>query len=297
MNVGFVGLGTMGLPMVVNLAKNDHKVFVFDAQENNISLAEKSKNVHGCSNPREVAEKAEVVFTCLPNDDIVREVYLGKEGLISGSRQGLITCDASTVSASTTKEISKKLETKGVTHMDTPMLGSQPQAISGEIFFIVGGNPKALPTISPLLDAMGKMHLHAGENGSANIIKLIHNSLAAVTSVAVSESLAACSMAGVDPKILYQVVCNGGGMAYSNYFERRVARMLDGEFSPTFSLELMLKDITLGRALADELGVATPMMEEARSTYQRAKDAGWGNEDFSAVSKVAEKRLGRKIFP
>jgi 3-hydroxyisobutyrate dehydrogenase-like beta-hydroxyacid dehydrogenase len=113
--------------------------------------------------------------------------------------------------------------------------------------------------------------------------------------VAVAETLAACVQAGVDRDIFYDVVCKGGGMAYGTYFERRAKRIFDGDFSPTFMAELMLKDAGLALELARAVQVPTPILEETRRTYQAAVDNGWGKEDFSAVTHVIEKRIGRKL--
>jgi 3-hydroxyisobutyrate dehydrogenase len=179
--------------------------------------------------------------------------------------------------------------------MDTPMLGSQPQAVEGQIFFIVGGEAARVATIAPYLALMGKMHMYVGGPAMANRVKLIHNGLAAVTSVAVAEALAVCVQSGVDPATFYEVVRNGGGMAYGTYFDRRAKRILDGEFSPTFMLELMRKDAMLALTLARAVQVPAPMLEETKRTYDEAVDSGWGREDFSAVTHVVEKRIGRRL--
>jgi 3-hydroxyisobutyrate dehydrogenase len=191
--------------------------------------------------------------------------------------------------------VHRALKARGITHMDTPMLGSQPQAVSGEIFFIVGGDAAAMPKIKHYLDAMGRLHMHVGPAATGNRIKLIHNGLAAVTSVAVAESLAMAVQSGVDPAIFYDVVRSGGGMAFGTYFDRRAKRILDGEFAPTFMLELMRKDATLALQLAEQVNVPTPMLKETRATYDEAVEAGWGKEDFSAVTHVIERRIGRKL--
>ena len=187
------------------------------------------------SSAAEAAAQAAVLFTCLPNDAIVRAVYLGA-GRHRGRRRraGLITCDCSTVSPEATLEVHAALAAEGITHMDTPMLGSQPQAVSGEIFFIVGGEQAQLERIAPYLEIMGKLHMYVGGSAMGNRVKLIHNGLAAVTSVAVAEALAVCVQSGVDPDTFYDVVRNGGGMAFGTYFDRRAKRIFDGEFSPTF---------------------------------------------------------------
>jgi 3-hydroxyisobutyrate dehydrogenase-like beta-hydroxyacid dehydrogenase len=243
----------------------------------------------------DVAARASVLFTCLPNDAIVRTVYLGPGGIAAGGTPGLITCDCSTVSAAATIEVNAALARRGIHHLDTPMLGSQPQAVSGEIFFIVGGERARLDAIAPYLDTMGAGHMYVGLSGSANRIKLIHNGLAAVVSVAVAEALAMAVQSGVDPYVFYDVVMNGGGMAYGRYFERRARRILDGDFSPTFKADLMLKDAGLAVELAQAAKVPTPLLEETRRTYAEAIDGGWGKDDFSAVTHVIETRIGRKL--
>jgi len=199
------------------------------------------------------------------------------------------------VSPEATLEVGRALLTKGITHMDTPMLGSQPQAVSGEIFFIVGGDEAAVERIAPYLDIMGKLHMYVGGPGMGNRVKLIHNGLVAVTATAVAEALAVCVQSGVEPDTFYEVVRKGGGMAYGTYFERRAKRIFDGEFSPTFMCELMRKDAGLALGLAKASGVPTPIPEETKRTYDEAVDGGWGKEDFSAVTHVIETRIGRKL--
>ncbi len=245
--------------------------------------------------PAEVAARADVLFTCLPNNDIVLGAYLEAGGVVLGGHPGLITCDCSTVSPEVTVKVAAALKAKGITHMDTPMLGSKPQAVSGDIFFIVAGDETKLERIKPYLEIMGKLNLYVGGTGMANRVKLIHNGLAAVTSVAVAEALAMCVQSGVDPGTFYDVVRQGGGMAFGTYFDRRAKRIFDGDFSPTFMLEHMRKDATLALALAHAVQVPTPMLEETKRTYDEALDSGWGKEDFSAVTHVIEKRINRRL--
>ena len=293
--VGFIGLGTMGGPMALNLVKAGVPLAVHDISTAASAVPAAVAGVIVVASPAAVAAQATVVFTCLPNDDIVRSVYLGPNGIATGARAGLVTCDCSTVSPETSAELNRALAAKGVTHLDTPMLGSQPQAVSGEIFFIVGGDQAKVATIAPYLDVMGKLHMYVGPSAAGNRVKLIHNGLGAVTAVAVAEALAMCVQSGVDRDIFYDVVCKGGGMAYGTYFDRRAKRIFDGDFSPTFMAELMLKDAGLALDLARAAKVPTPMLEETKRTYAEAVENGWGKEDFSAVTHVIEKRIGRKL--
>jgi len=293
--VGFIGLGTMGGPMAANLAKAGVPLVVHDASAAAAAAAATQPGVTVAASPSEVAARVTVLFTCLPNDDIVRAVYLGADGIAAGARPGLITCDCSTVSPEATLAVAAGVKALGIVHMDTPMLGSQPQAVSGEIFFIVGGERDRLDTIKPYLDIMGRLHMYVGPSASGNRIKLAHNGLAAVVSVAVAEALAVCVQSGAEPSVFYDVVRNGGGMAFGTYFDRRVKRMLDGDFSPTFMAELMLKDVGLAVDLARAAKVPTPLLDETQRTYGEAVAGGWGKEDFSAVTHVIEKRIGRRL--
>ena len=293
--VGFIGLGTMGGPMVTNLARGGQPPVVYDASADARATAAKQPGVTVATSPADVASQVAVLFTALPNDVIVREVYLGANGIAAGAKPGLITCDCSTVSPEATLEVAKGVAAKGITHMDTPMLGSQPQAVSGEIFFIVGGDQTKVATIAPYLDIMGKLHMYVGPSASGNRVKLIHNSLVAVNAVAVAEALATVVQSGVDPYTFYEVVRKGGGMAYGTYFERRAKRIFDGDFTPTFMAELMLKDANLALELARASKVPTPILEETKRTFDEAIAKGWGKEDFSAVTHVIEQRIGRKL--
>jgi 3-hydroxyisobutyrate dehydrogenase len=293
--VGFIGLGTMGMPMATNLAKGGVALVLHDASPLARAEAAKLPGARLVGSAAEAAAQSRVLFTCLPNDDIVRRVYLAEGGVGAGAAAGLVTCDCSTVSPETTVAVNAALAAGGVSHMDTPMLGSKPQAVEGEIFFIVGGDRAQLARIEPYLGLMGKRHMYVGGPGMANRVKLIHNGLAAATSVAVAEALATCVRSGVDPATFYEVVRSGGGMAYGTYFERRAKRIFDGDFSPTFMLELMRKDAGLALDLARSVKVPAPILEETKRTYDEAVEAGWGREDFSAVTHVVERRIGRAL--
>jgi 3-hydroxyisobutyrate dehydrogenase-like beta-hydroxyacid dehydrogenase len=293
--VGFIGLGTMGGPMAGNLARAGKAPVVYDMSAAATAALASLPGVTVAKSAGDVAAQTSVLFTALPNDAIVRSVYLGPEGIAARGAAGLVTCDCSTVSPEATLEVAQGLAARGITHMDTPMLGSQPQAVSGEIFFIVGGDREKVATIAPYLEVMGKLHMYVGPSASGNRVKLLHNGLAAATAVAVAEALAVCVQAGVDRDTFYEVVRQGGGMAFGTYFDRRVKRIFDGDFSPTFAAELMLKDAGLALDQARATKVPTPILEETQRTYAEAVQNGWGKEDFSAVTHVIEKRIGRTV--
>lgn len=293
--VGFIGLGRMGGPMARNLARAGHEVHVHDvdpaAARRTVEAG--AAAVHGT--PREVASAVSVLFTALPDDGAVTEAYLGPEGIQAGARAGLITCDCSTVSPETSQRIAAAAAARGLAHLDTPMLGSSPQAESGQIFFMAGGDAATLATVQPLLDVMGRLTMHVGGPGTGNRIKLLHNALGAVTAVAVAESLALCTALGVDARVYYDVVCKGGGQAYSRYFDARAMRVIAGDYAPTFTVDLMQKDVRLACEMAGTNLAHMPILREALAAFTAAREAGWGGQDFAGVTHVVERRFGRPI--
>ena len=155
--------------------------------------------------------------------------------------------------------------------------------------------PAAYERVGPLLDVLGRFRKYAGPSGAANQIKLIHQSLVAINAAAVAEAVALCLATDTDLDCFYDVVCGGGGFAYSRYFEKRVPRMRGGDFSPLFMLDLMTKDAGLAQDLARGAAQATPLLDQAVALYRQGQDNGWGCEDFSAIAHLYEQRLGRSF--
>ena len=292
--IGFIGLGRMGFPMARNLAAKGHTVHVFDVAPAPLERAAGVTGIRPHAAPRDVAARATVLFTALPNDEIVTETYLGPAGILAGARPGLITCDCSTVGPEVSQRIHAAARERQVSHLDTPMLGSSPQAESGEVFFMVGGDRESLAEVQPLLDVIGRLTMYVGSSGTGNRIKLLHNALGAVNAVAVAESLALCTKLGVDPRTYYEVVCKGGGMAYSTYFDRRVMRMVEGNYDATFTVELMHKDVALAAEMAGADAGHMPILKQTLATYAEARTR-WGGQDFSGVTHVVEQRFGVSV--
>ena len=289
--IGFIGLGRMGFPMARNLAAKGYAVHVFDVAADALARAAAVPGITTHAAPRDVAAGAAVVFTALPNNEIVTETYLGAAGILAGARRGLITCDCSTVGPEVSQRIHAAARERGVSHLDTPMLGSSP---CGEVFFMVGGDRDSLAIVQPLLDVIGRLTMYVGPSGTGNRIKLLHNALGAVNAVAVAESLALCTRLGVDPRTYYDVVCNGGGMAYSTYFDRRVMRVAEGNFDATFTVELMHKDVSLAARMAGADLQHMTILGHTLAAYAEARTR-WPAEDFSGVTHVIEHRFGVNV--
>lgn len=293
--VGFIGLGTMGLPQALNLARAGKPVVVYDADPAAVQAAAAEAGVEAADSPRAVAERCAVILTCLPDDTAVDAVFRGEEGLLRALRAGTVTCDLSTVSPEFTEGLDAELQAAGVTHFTGPMLGSKPQAEAGKVFYILGGPAEGLAKITPYLELAGRMHIHVGPAAAANKVKLMHNALGAVNYAAVAEALALCAQNGVDLQTFYEVVRNGGGMAFGNYFERKVPTIIAGDYTPRFKLALAHKDSRLAAAFFAGKSVPMPIHDHARQLLEEAMAAGYGEEDASAVTKIVEQRIGRPI--
>ena len=295
MKVGFVGLGAMGAPMLKRLAAaNPGATLGFDANSAIADAACAESGAQKTDSLAEIAAASDILFSCLPNNDVLRAVYLGPDGASSALRAGSITIDCSTVGPDATRDVYEGLGAKNVTHLDASMLGSVKQATEGTISFVVGGDPEAFERARPTLAHCGQMIRYCGPSGAGNKMKLVHQTLVAGHAVAVAEALGLCLETGVEIEDFYDIVTQGAGFAYSRYFENRTPRMRNGDFSPLFMLKFMLKDARLARDMAPDAG-RYPALSAVIATLEQADGDGWGEADFSAAMKAVESRIGRNV--
>ena len=294
--IGFIGLGAMGAPMLERLAASGNaEVYGFDMDANRCTEICADAGARPADNIADIAAKADFLFSCLPDNDVVRAVYLAEEGVSSTIKPGTITIDCSTVGPDATRDVYAALSEKGAKHLDASMLGSVTQAAEGTISFVVGGDADAFEIVKPLLKQIGQMIRHVGPSGTGNQIKLIHQTLVAGHAIAVAEALALCRVTDTDIETFYDIVTKGTGFAYSRYFENRVPRMRDGEFSPLFMLKFMAKDARLARDMAPNSDRLFPMLSTVIATLEEGEAAGFSDEDFSSAMKVLENRIGKTI--
>ncbi|MXY32607.1 MAG: NAD(P)-dependent oxidoreductase, partial [Boseongicola sp. SB0664_bin_43] len=248
-----------------------------------------------CSTIADIAESSDVLFSCVPDNASCRQVYLGDDGVASVIRPGSITIDCSTVGPAVTREVNAALKSRGASHLDASMLGSVKQAIEGTISFVVGGEAEAFERAQPVLARCGRLIRHCGPSGAGNQMKLIHQTLVAGHAVAVAEAMGLCLETGTDVETFFDIVTQGTGFAHSRYFENRVPRMRDGEFSALFMLKFLLKDVRLARGMIRDAEANYPSLSAVVKTFEDSVDMGWADDDFSAVMKLVEARIGRAI--
>ncbi len=290
--VGFIGLGMMGNPMSKNLLKAGFSLTVWNR------TASKMKELtdlgaKGASSPKEVAENSDVVITMLTSGSDVKEVALGKGGVMEGAKPGLILIDMSTVSPKDSQEIAREVEKKGCEMLDAPVSGSVGVAARGALTIQVGGKKEVFERAVPILKGMGQNIFHIGPSGMGSNMKLVTNTIMGCNAAALCEGLAMGTKAGIPPETMVEVLKFGGGQ--SRVLELRGPKIIAGDFSPSFMLKLLDKDMGLALENAQNLKVPVSIAEMIRGFYKKAIENGKGDNDFNAIATVFEDMAGVQI--
>ena len=290
--IGFIGLGTMGLPMAGHLLKAGYQLMVYNRTvAKTASLKEQGAEV--ADSPAKMAGTCDVVITMLTADAAVEEVLFGRDGVNAGAQPGLIVIDSSTISPETSKQAAKHLEERGINMLDAPVTGSEPQAVEGILTFMVGGSKKTYEKCRSLFAVMGKQSFYMGESGAGSYTKLANNTMGAINLVAFSEAVTMAVKAGIDPALFVQVVSGGG--ARSGMMTNKADKVMDRDFSPHFMTDLIHKDLGLAAEMAGELKLPAPALALVRELFQAARAKGLGEEDMSAVIKCYEDWAGVEV--
>lgn len=290
--IGFIGLGTMGAPMASNLLRGSFQVTVYNRTASKCKPLE-AEGAKTALTPRAAAEGKDVIITMISNDDSVREVYYGQDGILDALKPGEVIIDSSTISPGLVREIAADVEARGGHFLDAPVTGSKPAAIEGTLVFMVGGKAEIIEAHRDIFDTMGRLLLHMGDNGSGAAAKLAHNAMVGIHNVALAEGFSIAVKSGVPADKFLELVKNGS--AGSKQAELKGQKIIDNDFSNQFSLGLMLKDLKLASSLSDSTGVPTPMLGVAKSIFQTGFNHGFADEDLSAVVKSYEEWIGQKI--
>lgn len=286
--IGFIGLGIMGKFMASNLLKKGYELIVYNrtAEKMNDLVNQGAK---AAGSPAEAAREASVVITMLSNDDALREVYYGEQGIIAGIQAGQTVIDSSTVSPALSRELHDELQTRSAQFLDAPVTGSKEGARDGTLTFMVGGDRATMEEHLDIFDAMGKKTVYVGPSGSGSKLKLAHNTVVAINTAAVCEGISMAYQAGIDPAVFMDVLYSGGGN--SRAAEMKGPKIIARDFDTHFSLKLMLKDLKLADNMGDQLGSITPMLGAVKQLFQEAVNLGNGEEDVSALVKVYEQAM------
>ncbi|MEP0918277.1 2-hydroxy-3-oxopropionate reductase [Leptolyngbya sp. DQ-M1] len=279
--IGFIGLGIMGKPMVQNLLSAGYPVTVFNRSPSPISeLA--AQGATPATSPKQVAEQSDVVITCLPDSPDVESVVLGQDGVLTGSRSGLLFIDMSTIAPATSKKIYTELQARGIQALDAPVSGGDIGAQQGTLSIMVGGEKAAFDRALPVLQAMGKNIVHIGEAGAGQVTKACNQIVVAMTVQAVVEALTLAKKSGVDPAKVRDALL--GGFAQSRVLEVHGQRILDGSFQPGFKLDLHRKDMNIVLQTGREVGVPLLGSSQVTVLMDSLIAQGKGNLDNAAIA-------------
>jgi 3-hydroxyisobutyrate dehydrogenase len=288
MKIAFIGLGNMGGGMAANLVKAGHAVRAFDLSED-ARAAAAAKGCATFSDAAEAVEGVESVVTMLPNGEIVRAVY---EGSVCGKAPaGAVLLDCSTIDVATAKAIEATAEAAGYLMVDAPVSGGIAAANAGTLTFMVGGSDEAFRRAEPVLQPMGKAVIHAGGPGAGQTAKICNNLLLAIHMIGTAEAMRMAEKLGLDPQKFYEISSQSSGMNWSlnNYTPLPgvgVQSPADSDYQGGFATALMLKDLRLAMAAAEEAGAAVPLGSRAAALYEDFAGAGNGGLDFSAIIKT-----------
>jgi 3-hydroxyisobutyrate dehydrogenase len=239
----------------------------------------------------DATRQVEVVVTMVPNSPEVEAAYLGPGGVLEGARRGQLAIDMSTIDPATTRKVGARLEAAGVRMLDAPVSGGVPGAVAGTLTIMVGGDPAAFAEARPILGVMGKNVVHVGPLGSGEVAKICNNLLAGVSMIAAAEAFTIGIRAGVDPKILHEVIRTSSGACWALEHNCPVPGLVpkaasNRDFAPGFMTDLMAKDLSLARAAARDLGVPCFSGALAHDLYMLASRHGLGRKDFSSVIQL-----------
>jgi len=290
--IGFIGLGIMGKPMAKNLLKAGYSLVVYDIVKAAVDELTAAGAEAGTS-PKDVAQKTDLIITMLPNSPHVKEVVLGKDGVVEGIKAGTILVDMSSIAPLASKEISEELTKAGGIMLDAPVSGGEPKAIDGTLSIMVGGPEDAFNKVESILKSMGSSVVLIGEIGSGNMTKLANQIIVALNIAAMSEAMVLAAKAGVNPEKVYQAI--RGGLAGSTVLDAKAPMVLNRNFKPGFRIELHIKDLMNALDTAHNVGVPVPLTSQILETMQALKVEGKAGLDHSGIVQFYERLAGIEV--
>ncbi len=286
-SVAILGLGIMGSGMATRLLSANFPLAVYNRNhEKSLPLATAGAFV--AATPREAASRGQIVLSMVSDDTASRDVWLGEAGALSGASPNSLLIESSTLSVGWIKELASKAAERGCQFLEAPVTGTKPHAAAGELVFLVGGAAEALDVARPVFSALGRDVIHLGPIGSGALMKLINNFLCGVQAASFAEALALIDAGGLDRVKAMSILI--GGAPGSGILKRIAERATTNDFTTVFALRWMAKDLAYAIEGASGKGVSLPLAAAALSVFQQAMAAGHGDQDFSAVTKLSQRK-------
>jgi 2-hydroxy-3-oxopropionate reductase len=283
--IGFIGLGIMGKPMAKNLIKAGYSLVVHNRSRAKVDELVKS-GATAATSPKEVAAATDVIITMLPNSPDVELVALGPNGIKEGARNGQLFIDMSTINPLISQKIAQELSSLGVTMIDAPVSGGEKGAIDATLSIMAGGESPDFERALPIFNALGKTITHMGALGSGGFTKLANQIIVAINLTAIGEALVFGSKAGVDPQKMIRAL--SGGLAGSKCLDQKSEKILNGDFTPGFKIDLHAKDLNLIADAARSIGAPIPTAAFVEQLFAALRVRGRGGMDHSGVITLFE---------
>lgn len=290
MDIGFIGLGTMGAPMARNLLRKGHRLAVLDASPQAVD-ALVSAGARAAATAREVAEHSAVVITMLPDAPDVEAVALGPDGIVAGLRRDAVYIDMSTIDPLTTRRIGAHVTAAGARMIDSPVGKTADAAVAGTLTLMVGGPADVVEQCRPILSCMGTDLFHCGDLGAGQTMKLLNNLLAQAVGAASAEALVTGVRAGLSVETMLSVLRTT--MAWNNQLAISMPKKsLAGDFKPGFKLKLAHKDCRLAVDMARSMGLNPLLGQATVANLEDGLRAGLQDMDVGAMLKLREEQAG-----
>lgn len=290
--IGFIGLGIMGASMAGRLQEGDHELYVIKHRKP-IPQSLLDGGAVVCDSAREIASRAEIVITMVPDTPQVEAVLFGEDGVVKGLTAGKIVVDMSSISPIATKQFAQKINEFDCEYLDAPVSGGDVGAKAGTLTIMVGGKPQVFEQVRPLFELMGKNITLVGGNGDGQTCKVANQIIVALTIEAVGEALLFASRAGADPAKVRQALM--GGFASSRILEVHGERMINRTFDPGFRIELHQKDLNLALSNARKMGLSLPNTATAQELFNACAAHGGSTWDHSALVRALEIMANHEI--
>ncbi|HIF62389.1 MAG TPA: NAD(P)-dependent oxidoreductase [Candidatus Pelagibacter sp.] len=298
MKIGFIGLGNVGGKLAGSLLRNKFNLTVIDLDDNLVKdfVSEGSTTA---KSPKELAEKVDLIITCLSSPKICSEVMEKKDGVIEGLSKTKIWLEMSTTDSYEVKRIGALVKSVGAIPLDCPVSGGCHRAATGNIAILVGGDKNAFNKILPVLSAMGRKILYTGELGSASVLKVITNYLASVNLVSVGEALTVAKKTGMDLKTAYEAIKISSGNSFVHETESQV--ILNGSYNISFTMDLVLKDMSLFNDLSVKnnipLELSPLVLEIFKDGQKKYGPKAWSSMIVKRLEDACNISLRAKGFP
>jgi 3-hydroxyisobutyrate dehydrogenase len=292
MNVGYIGLGNLGVHLAASLQRAGHTLTVNDLHRSAAAPLE-AAGATWADSPAAVAAASDVVFTCLPSPAAVAAVVTGEHGLLSAMRPGTTWVDNSTTDQAEVLRLSALAAERGIRMLEAPVTGGVHKAAAGEITVLVGGDEALYEELRDLLGAVGSPVLYMGELGSAAVIKVITNMLAFIHLVAAGEALMLAKRGGLDLGAAFEAILNSSGNSFVHETESQV--ILNGSYNINFTMDLACKDLGFATNFGRQFGVPLELAGLVEQTFIRARSQYGGDAWSSQVVKLLEDALGTDL--